>query len=291
MKLINFINRSSQQQGVGLVVGERILDLASALPSLPRNMRGLLEQLEQWRPQLEALAAGDHQEHLISYDQIRLLPVVDNPEKVICIGRNYADHAKESGGEVLEYPEIFLRTAGSLIAHGEDIVRPACSDKLDYEVEVAIIIGKKIRHATPDNALDAIAGYCIFNDASIRDYQMKTPQWCIGKNFDSTGALGPYLVTADELPRGLKGARLQTRLNGELVQDSNIDHLCFDMERLVIILSECMTLKPGDVIATGTPAGVGFSFRPPKWMKHGDVVSLQVEGLGTLENGVVDEAR
>jgi len=287
MKLINFINKKTQQPSVGIRKDDAIIDLSIAAPTLPNTMRELVGQLEALLPQLNTIEASES--NVISSDDITLLPVIDNPEKIICIGRNYVDHAEETGGEVFEYPEIFLRTAGSLIANGDNIVRPKCSDKLDYEVEVAIIIGKEIRHATPENALDAIAGYCIFNDASLRDYQMKTPQWCIGKNFDNTGVLGPHLVTADELPRGLPNTRLQTRLNGELVQDSNTRFLTFNMEKLIIILSECMTLKPGDVIATGTPAGVAFSYKPPKWMKAGDVITLDVDGLGQLENIVIDE--
>ncbi|MDB4837300.1 fumarylacetoacetate hydrolase family protein, partial [Marinomonas sp.] len=217
------------------------------------------------------------------------LPLIERPQKIICIGRNYAAHAAEGGAETPAYPEMFFRGAESLIAHKDDIVRPKCSDRLDYEGEIAIIIGKKGRHISEEDALDYVAGYTIFNDATIRDYQRKSSQWTIGKTFDGTGAFGPELVTPDELPKGMRGVAIQTRLNGRVMQNANTQDLVFPVDNLIYRLSECMTLLPGDVIVTGTPAGVGYARKPPIFMQPGDVCEVEVEGLGTLVNGVRDE--
>ena len=225
----------------------------------------------------------------IPLSDIEYLPPVPRPGKIICIGRNYAAHAAEGGADTPTFPEVFFRGATSLIPHNGIIIRPPCSETLDFEGEFALVIGKNCRHATEDNALDFIAGYTLFNDATIRDYQRFSSQWTVGKNFDGTGAFGPELVTSDELPDGMAGLSLTTKLNGELMQDGQIDNLVFPVRTLITILSECMTLEPGDVVVTGTPAGVGYARKPPVWMKPGDTVEIEVEGLGTLINTVQDE--
>ena len=225
----------------------------------------------------------------IPLSDIEYLPPVPRPGKIICIGRNYAAHAAEGGAETPTFPEVFFRGATSLIPHNGIIIRPHCSETLDFEGEFALVIGKSCRHATEDNALDHIAGYTLFNDATIRDYQRFSSQWTVGKNFDGTGAFGPELVTPDELPDGMAGLSLTTKLNGELMQDGQIDNLVFPVRTLITILSECMTLEPGDVVVTGTPAGVGYARKPPVWMKPGDTVEIEVEGLGKLVNVVQDE--
>ena len=225
----------------------------------------------------------------IPLSDIEYLPPVPRPGKIICIGRNYAAHAAEGGADTPTFPEVFFRGATSLIPHNGIIIRPHCSETLDFEGEFALVIGKNCRHATEDNALDFIAGYTLFNDATIRDYQRFSSQWTVGKNFDGTGAFGPELVTSDELPDGMAGLSLTTKLNGELMQDGQIDNLVFPVRTLITILSECMTLEPGDVVVTGTPAGVGYARKPPVWMKPGDTVEIEVEGLGTLINTVQDE--
>ena len=222
---------------------------------------------------------------------IEYLPLIPRPGKIICIGRNYAAHAAEGGAETPTFPEVFFRGATSLIPHQGTIVRPQCSETLDFEGEFALVIGKSCRHATKDNALDYIAGYTLFNDATIRDYQRFSSQWTVGKNFDDTGAFGPELVTTDELPDGMAGLSLTTKLNGELMQDGEINNLVCPVRKLITILSECMTLEPGDVVVTGTPAGVGYARKPPVWMKHGDTVEIEVEGLGRLTNTVQDEVK
>lgn len=224
---------------------------------------------------------------------LTLLPPLARPPKIICAGLNYADHTKESKYDQPDYPTIFLRVATSLVAHGQPLVRPAVSDSegLDFEGEIAVILGKGGRHIHPEDALTCVAGYALFNDSSVREYQFKSPQWTVGKNFDGTGAFGPDLVTADELPPGVKGLRLETRLNGNLVQSASTDDMLFDVARLISIVSQAMTLEAGDVIVTGTPSGIGWARTPKLLMKHGDVCEVSVEGIGTLHNPVVDEAK
>jgi acylpyruvate hydrolase len=220
---------------------------------------------------------------------VTYLPPVAAPSKIVCVGLNYADHIKESALQEPDYPTLFLRAASSLIGHGAAIERPRCSDSLDYEGELAVIIGVGGRHIPAAAALSHVFGYSVFNDASIREYQLRTPQWTIGKNFDGTGAFGPHVVTADELPPGAKGLKLQTRLNGEVVQSISTSEMLHDVASLISIISEAMTLEPGDLIVTGTPAGVGWARQPRLVMRHGDVCEVAIEGVGVLSNPVKDE--
>ncbi|RWI57061.1 MAG: FAA hydrolase family protein [Mesorhizobium sp.] len=224
----------------------------------------------------------------VGLDTVTRLPPLSNPEKIVCVGLNYTDHSAESGFKQPDYPTIFGRFNSSLIAHGAPILRPSYSEQLDYEGELAAVVGKGGRDIAEADALDHVIGYSIFNDASIRDYQFKAPQWTPGKNFDDTGAFGPVFVTADELPPGCDGLRLQTRLNGEVVQEASISDMVFSVAQLVSILSAFMTLKPGDVIVTGTPSGVGLARKPPLWMRDGDTVEVEIEKIGILSNPVRD---
>ncbi len=233
-----------------------------------------------------ALLAGP----TIDLGAVELLPPLPNPPKILCVGLNYADHSAESGFEVPSYPTIFGRFASSLIGHGAPIVRPRVSEQLDYEGEFVAVIGQGGRDIPKAQALDHVIAYSLFNDASIRDYQFKAPQWTVGKNFDDTGAFGPWLVTADALPPGCQGLRLQTRLNREVVQDASTDSLVFDVATLVSLLSVAFTLQAGDIIVTGTPSGVGLARKPPLWMKPGDVCEVELEGLGILSNPITDQA-
>ncbi len=230
----------------------------------------------------------------IDLGAVELLPPLPAPPKILCVGLNYADHSAESGFEQPNYPPMFGRFASSLIGHGAPIVRPRVSEQLDFEGEFVAVIGQGGRDIPKARALEHVVAYSLFNDASIRDYQFKAPakgpQWTMGKNFDGTGPFGPYLVTADELPPGCRGLRLQTRLNGEVVQSASTDDLIFDVATLVSTLSEALTLQPGDIIVTGTPSGVGLARKPPLWMKAGDVCEVELEGFGVLRNPVVDQA-
>lgn len=229
-------------------------------------------------------------EEVVDVASLKWLPPLARPPKIICIGLNYADHSKESSIAQPDYPTVFFRASTSLVAHKAPIVRPSVSDSLDYEGEAVVVIGKGGRHIAKERALEHVAGYSLFNDGSVREYQFKSPQWTVGKNFDGTGAFGPELVSADELPPGLEGLRLETRLNGEIVQSASIDDMVFDVATLISVMSEAMTLEPGDVIVTGTPSGVGWARRPRLLMHEGDVCEVSIEGLGTLHNPVVDEA-
>lgn len=237
---------------------------------------------------LQAIGASDGER--LDVATLRFCPPVARPPKIVCVGLNYVDHAAESPYKTVpDYPAFFPRFASSLIGHEEPIIRPSVSEQLDFEGEVVAVIGKGGHRISRARALDHIAGYSIFNDASLRDYQFKSPQWTVGKNFDGTGAFGPEFVTADELPPGATGLRLETRLNGKTVQAANTNDLVFSVADLVFFASEVFTLEPGDVIVTGTPAGVGFARKPPLFMKHGDVCEVEVEGLGILRNPVKDE--
>jgi acylpyruvate hydrolase len=225
---------------------------------------------------------------VVELSSVNLLPPVAHPEKVVCVGLNYRDHSTESGFKQPDFPTLFGRFNSSLIGHGAPILRPAQSVQLDYEGELVAVIGNTARDVSEADALDHVMGYSIFNDGSIRDYQFKAPQWTPGKNFDDTGAFGPWLVTADELPRGCEGLQLETRLNGEVVQSASISDMVFSVAKLVSILSSFMTLKPGDVIVTGTPSGVGMARKPQLFMKHGDVCEVEIEKIGVLSNPVRD---
>jgi acylpyruvate hydrolase len=286
MKLVSFKHNNREQ--VGVRKGNQIIPVSEIDADLPHTLLDLLalDSLADLEEKTEASDATG-----ISIDDIEFRPLLPRPGKIICIGRNYAAHAAEGGAAVSKYPEIFYRGATTLVAHNGPIIRPQCSEMLDFEGEFAFVVGKKCRHATEENALDCIAGYTLFNDATIRNYQRFSSQWTIGKNFDDTGAFGPELVTADTLPEGLAGLTLTTRLNGKLMQTGEVNDLIFPVDKLVVLLSECLTLEPGDVVVTGTPSGVGYARKPPVWMKPGDTVDVEIEGLGKLTNTIQDEVR
>ena len=228
--------------------------------------------------------------HAIDLNAVRILPPVPKPPKILCVGLNYDDHLAESGLKKPVYPEIFGRFATSLIAHGEPIRRPRESSTLDYEAELAVVIGRGGRRIQRDRALDHVAGYSLFNDATIRDFQLRTPQWTMGKNFDGTGAFGPWLVTPDAVPPGANRLRIQGRLNGRVMQDTSTHKLIFDVPALIELISVAISLEPGDVIITGTPGGVGAARKPPVYMQPGDVFDVEIERMGVLSNTVQSES-
>jgi acylpyruvate hydrolase len=221
--------------------------------------------------------------------RIEYLPPLPTPPKIICLGLNYADHAAEGGFKPPSYPTIFARFASSLVGHGAPLIRPRVSTQFDYEGELVAVVGRGGRHISREAALDHICGYSIFNDASVRDFQMKTPQWTVGKNFDGTGAFGPAFVTADELPRGAAGLSLQTRLNGKVMQSASTTQMIFDVVTTVALITEALTLEAGDVLVMGTPSGIGMARTPQVFMKAGDVCEIEIEGLGILRNPIADE--
>ena len=233
----------------------------------------------------DALASAE-----VSVDSIVPALPVDQPPKTICLGLNYADHIKEGGYAVPEYPALFMRSRRSLVPAGAPIVRPTCSERLDYEVELMLIIGKGGRHIKQEDALDHVFGYTVFNDGSVRDYQRKTHQWTPGKNFDDTGAIGPFVVTPDELPAGAVGLKIESRVGDEILQSASTSDMLWSVARAISIISEYTTLEEGDYIAMGTPPGVGHAKTPPRWLVPGETVEVEVEGIGILANPIVDEA-
>lgn len=263
------------------------------------EIRGLLDDVKDWPGDLDAiirtgkfaeahaaLLAGD----VIDQANITYTLPFKRADKILCVGLNYADHAAESKMEVPDFPTVFTRFNSNLIAHGANMVRPNASNDFDFEGEMVAVIGKAGRAISLENALNHVAGYTIFNDGSIRDYQLRTTQWVIGKNFDNTGSMGPIFVTADELPQGAKGLRLTTKLNGEIMQDASTDDLIFSVADLVSKLSIGMELLPGDIIVTGTPSGVGAARNPKIFMKPGDVCEVEIEKIGILRNEIIAES-
>jgi len=279
MRLATF--KGSEGPRVGIVDGEDIVDIGIGGPDRP------LDLIKSGKIKEQAGKQGKRQKIADTH----FLPTIPRSGKFICVGLNYADHAAEGNNPIPDYPALFVRVNSSLIGHGEPMIVPKASEKFDYEAELTIVIGKTCRHVSEDKALDYVFGYTIFNDGSIRDYQRKSTQWTAGKNFDGTGPLGPWIVTADEVPPGAKGLGIRSILNGsQVLQNSNTDNLIFDTARLVSIISEVMTLEPGDLIATGTPGGVGYPRKPPIFLKKGDRIAVEIDKIGRLENPVANAA-
>ena len=253
------------------------------------GLPGTLPELIAQGADLLRMGRSLGQSPAIDLNAVRLLPPVPIPPKILCVGLNYDDHLEESGLKKPAYPEIFGRFATSLIAHQQPIRRPRESIALDYEAELAVVIGRPGRRIRQDQALDHVAGYSLFNDATVRDFQLRTPQWTMGKNFDGTGSFGPWLVTPDAVPPGASGLRIQGRLNGRVMQDARTDQLIFSVAALIAMISVAMSLERGDVIITGTPGGVGAARKPPVYMQPGDIFEVEIEGLGVLTNPVQDD--
>jgi acylpyruvate hydrolase len=286
MRFLSF--KFKGEEGVGILDSSgEVRGLLSSDPRFPGNLDQLIGASDA---ALREAGAVLKKGQVFDAQALTLLPPLVASAKIICIGLNYAAHTQEGGFQPQTYPAVFTRFNSSLIGHGAPLLRPRVSDKLDYEGELVAVIGRGGRHIPKHDALSHVIAYSVFNDGSIRDYQMKTAQWTVGKNFDGTGAFGPHLVSADELPAGATGLRLQTRLNGQIMQDASTTDLIFDVATLVSTLSEAFTLQRGDIIVTGTPSGVGFARKPPIFMKAGDVCEIEIEGVGTLTNPVVDEA-
>ncbi len=279
--------RVSYGQGVGLAVdgagGAKALFGDAALSDLDALVAAGGSALADAAAQVGQRGAA------IDLDAVTFLPPLVRTPKLICLGLNYADHAAEGGFEPPSFPTLFARFSSRLIGHGAPIIRPKVSVQLDYEGELVAVIGKTGRNITKEAALDHVAGYSIFNDGSVRDWQLKTPQWTAGKNFDDTGAFGPWFVTPDELPPGAAGLTLETRLNGQVMQHASTSDMIFDVVDTISLLSTFLTLEAGDALVMGTPAGIGLARKPPVFMKHGDVVEVEIEGLGILRNPIVDE--
>ena len=284
MKLLTYSHQG--QEAWGAVVGDGVVNLSRAMPQYPT--------LAEYIGSSAYLQAAEHvrgKEAEASLSDITFLPVIPRPEKIVCAVRNYMDHHQEvlAAGmhrELSEFPPIFLRVWRSQCGHGQPIVKPSISDSLDWEGELAVIIGKEGRNIPREKAYEYVAGYSCYNDGSIREWQFHAKQIASGKNFESTGAFGPWMVTADEIAPG-RELKLEVRLNGEVVQSSHTGHMIFDIPTLINYASTIFTLVPGDVIVTGTPAGVGWSRKPPLFMKDGDTVEVEIEDVGLLRNPIV----
>jgi len=269
------------QPRLGVVDGEHVVEVAADLRAALAAGTDLIAAGRA------ALASGAPRRPMA---ELTFAPLVPEPGKTVCLGLNYFDHAKEGGRDKPDYPWFFYRGKSSLVGHGQPGICPKVSGKFDYEAEMAVVIGRTVpRHVTQADALQYVFGYSCFNDMSVRDFQKRTPQWTIGKNFDGTGGFGPVLVTADELAPGATGLRIQSRLNGQVMQDANTSDMIFSVAETLALLSECMTLEPGDAIIMGTPAGVGQARTPPVWMKPGDVIEIEIERIGVLRNPIVAE--
>ena len=216
------------------------------------------------------------------------LPVA-RPGKIVCLGLNYVDHIKEGGYDVPTYPALFMRGLNSMMPAGAPMIRPSCSERLDYEAELMVIVGKGGKHITEEDALSHVFGYTIFNDGSVRDYQRKTHQWTPGKNFDATGPVGPVVVTPDELPEGAEGLKIESRVGTEVLQSATTSDMLWSVARTIATISEYSTLEPGDMIAMGTPPGVGHARTPPRWLRPGETVEIEIEGIGICANPIVAE--
>nr|WP_249137990.1 fumarylacetoacetate hydrolase family protein [Bradyrhizobium canariense] len=267
----------------GLVEGETFFDVGAALKARYADLKAAIGS------SLAGVADAKSAATAVPVSKIKWLPVIPNPDKILCVGLNYETHRKETGRAEVEHPTIFSRYANSQTGHLQPIVRPRVSTDLDFEGELAVIIGKAGRYISRADAMSYVAGYSCYNDGSVRDFQRHTHQFTPGKNFPDTGAFGPWMMTPDELgPLG--ELKLETRLNGQVMQEARIKQMIFDIPRQIEYCSTFTRLEPGDVIVSGTPGGVGARREPPLWMKPGDVVEIEVERLGVLRNVVADEA-
>lgn len=284
MKLVSFFKAG--RPGYGVVRNEGVIDLTRRLGDRAPTLRALLAA----GLLSEAACIVAEESPDLSLSDLAFAPVIPDPDKIICVGLNYRDHVQETGRTQTEKPLLFARWAGSQVGHGQGLVRPAVSERFDYEGELAVVIGKRGRHITPADALGHVAGYSCYNDGSVRDWQAHTSQYLPGKTFFGTGAFGPWLVTADEIPDP-SVLTLETRFNGIVVQHTTADLMITGIPALISYCSTILPLEPGDVLVTGTPGGVGAKRSPPLWMKPGDVVEVEIPRVGLLRNTVVDEEK
>ena len=270
---------------VFLVNGETAINLTKLLPEIGTDLMGLINA-----PGALLLLEDEikNAQKIAVLDLIPALPI-EHPGKVICLGLNYIDHVKEGGYEIPTYPALFMRGHNSLMPAGAPMVRPTVSEKLDYEAELMLIIGSGGRHIREEDALKHVFGYTLFNDGSVRDFQRKTHQWTPGKNFDNTGAIGPVVVTPDELPDGCEGLKIKSLIGNEVMQCANTSEMMWPVAKSIATISEFATLEPGDMIAMGTPPGVGHARTPPRFLLPGDIISVEIEGIGVCSNPVIDE--
>ena len=280
MKLATF--KTAQGSSYGIVTGKGIVDLKLLIGNQYPDLKSLIAGNGFAEAAKHLNKAADYKESDVTW-----LPVIPNPDKIVCVGLNYQDHVVETGRDNTEQPAIFLRVADSQVGHKQPILRPKESTHLDFEAEIAVIIGKGGQRISQKDAWSHVAGYSCYNDGSVRDWQRHTIQWTAGKNFPRTGAFGPWMVTADEIPPGSK-MTLSCRLNGQQMQHATTEQMIFRIPKIIEYVSTWTTLAPGDVLVTGTPGGVGARRTPPVWMKPGDKVEIEIDKVGILENTISD---
>jgi len=291
MKIVGF--EADGGLRLGVVEGDQVIDLQAVDAKVPNDLGAVLAASNGDLKPLGDIAKRAPASARRPLKGLKFGLPVARPGKIICLGLNYLDHVKEgpSRDNIPKFPSIFMRCLTSMVPHEQPIVRPKASEQLDYEAEMMLIVGKRAKHLTLANATSCVAGYSCSNEGSVREFQRKTTQWDMGKNFDRTGGFGPWMVTADELPDGGKGLKIESRLNGTVMQSDNTVNMMFPVPDMLVYVTQGMTLEPGDIIFTGTPSGVGHARKPnPIWMKDGDVCEIEVEGIGTLRNPIKDEA-
>jgi acylpyruvate hydrolase len=289
MKIVAFEGQGGPR--IGVVEGDQVIDLQAAESRVPNDLAEWLAKTNGDTKQLAEIAKRAPASARKPLSSIAYALPVGRPGKIVCLGLNYLEHVKEGSqrDNIPKFPTIFMRGLTSLVPHGAPILRPLASETLDYEAELILVIGKRAKHLTAANATSCIAGYSCGNEGSVREFQRKTTQWDMGKNFDRTGGFGPWLITADELPDAAKGLKIQSRLNGTVMQSDNTDNMMFPIVEMLVYITQGITLEPGDVIFTGTPSGVGHARKPPVWMKNGDTIEVEIERIGTLRNPIADE--
>jgi 2-keto-4-pentenoate hydratase/2-oxohepta-3-ene-1,7-dioic acid hydratase in catechol pathway len=289
MKIVGF--EADGALHLGVVQGDSVVDLQAVDPRVPPD---LAEVLKAGNGDLSPLAdlakKAQASAHRPLAGLTHALPVA-RPGKIICLGLNYLDHVKEGkyADSIPKFPTIFFRTITSLAAHRQPLIRPLASETFDYEAELVAVIGRRCKHVRKEDAASVIAGWSCFNEGSIREFQRRTAQWDMGKNFDQTGGFGPWMVPADAVPSLGKGLKIESRLNGKVMQSDNTDNMMFPVAETIADITQGMTLEPGDILVTGTPSGVGHARKPPAWMRHGDTCEIEIEGVGLLSNPIVDE--
>ncbi len=289
MKIVAFEGQGGPR--LGLVEGDNVVDLNAVDGALPNDLGAWLRRHDGDLKPLADVAKRAGASARLPLESLTFALPVKRPGKIICLGLNYLEHVKEGPqrDNIPKFPTIFMRSLTSLVPHGQPIMRPQVTETLDYEAEMIAVVGKRAKHLTAENALSCVAGYCCGNEGSVREFQRKTTQWDMGKNFDRTGGFGPWLVSADELPPGGKGLHIESRLNGQVMQSDNTDNMMFPVAQTLAYITHGMTLEPGDIIFTGTPSGVGHARQPPVFMKNGDVCEIEIQGIGVLRNPIVDE--
>ena len=280
------VGETPQGDAVFVVDGDSAVNITALDPAIGPDLQNIIAQPEL----IAAFGTKLGQSARVPVSSITPALPVATPSAIICVGLNYTDHIKEGGYDIPDYPALFMRSKASIMAAGQPMIRPTCSETLDYEAELMVVVGKGGRQISEEDALDHVFGYTVFNDGSVREYQRKTHQWTPGKNFDNTGAIGPFVVTPDEVPEGASGLKIESRVGDEILQSSDTANMIWGVRKIIAIVSGYTTLAPGDLIAMGTPPGVGHAKKPnPRWLKPGETVEVKIEGIGICASPIIDE--